>query len=241
MPGSKYNIDHLIIANHCGEGESSRCGRGPFGTCRHVSRGSAGPSTASCGRNLFYDLGCSVWGRSKIGATSHGTGLGSSLNLFYSMYEQNCITFDRIWGWEANAYEPKAWWRYMPAKIRAKLHFYNVPVEMDGESPGNRASVLEVLRETARPEDFVVVKVDIDESELEKKIVNAIATDPALSELVDELFFEYHYHFGTNRGPWGFTQQTNASDDQYTPDTVNDALNLMRRLRDVGIRSHFWV
>ena len=35
--------------------------------------------------------------------------------------------------------------------------------------------------------------------------------------------------------------QRDASAPGYVEDSVDDALRLMRRLRDAGIRSHFWV
>ena len=222
----KYNIDHLILANGCADA-NDRCNRRRFE-----------------GRSLYYDLGCSVWGRSRDENSwnstrwRQGSGLGTSLQLFMGLYARQCVTFDRIWAWEARPFDPGAWWRHVPASVRAKLHFYNVPV--DEASPFGRSSMLSVLRETARPEDFVVVKVDIDTPSVEKTIVEAMTTPP-LSSLVDELFFEYHFHFGTSRGPWGKTQRRNASAPGYVEDSVDDALRLMRRLRDAGIRSHFWV
>lgn len=128
-----------------------------------------------------------------------------------------------------------------------------------------REGFLSYLSSTARPEDFVVVKVDIDtpakaglgaaspDVSLEKSIVNALATSP-YAALVDEVYFEYHFNFGTYAGhsPWGdpecalpgvpcwWDNRANAS-SKYFADTVDDALALMRKLREAGIRSHFWV
>ena len=45
-----------------------------------------------------------------------------------------------------------------------------------------------------RPEDFVVLKIDIDEG-TEMQIVHVIANCPELADLVDEIFFEYHFYF----------------------------------------------
>lgn len=236
MPRDKYNIGYLIPANHCGEGQH---GRGTFGYCRHIST-AAVPSVR--GRNLYYDLGASVWGRPmKEAEVVQGSGLGSSLQLFVNLYKRNCIEFDRIWAWEARSFKPTDWWRYVPRSVRAKLHFFNIPISE--KSDGDGASMLGMLKETATPEDFVVVKVDIDTPDLEKMIVKTIATTPSLAALVDELFFEYHFHFGADaRGPWGETQNVNKSQtDTYLPDTVDDALGLMRQLREAGIRAHFWV
>jgi hypothetical protein len=55
-----------------------------------------------------------------------------------------------------------------------------------------------------------------------------------LSALVDELFFEAHFYFdGINFG-WGAL----GADRRHT---VDEALALMRTLRERGIRSHFWI
>ena len=55
----------------------------------------------------------------------------------------------------------------------------------------------------ASPEDFVVVKVDIDTPAAELTIMEAIADRPEIAALVDEIFFEYHFYFdGMNFG-WG--------------------------------------
>ena len=249
----KYGISHLIPANHCGDdheqhGSQRDCngGRvGRFGRCRRDTTLGAQPGGARCARNLFYDLGCSIYSSrggqatKSLAAMSGGSGRGTSLQLFTALYQRNCIEFDSIWAWEAQHFEPSAWWRRVPASMRAKLHFYNVPV--DESSPSHPASFLNLLNLTATPEDFVVVKVDIDTPSLEKKIVQTIARTPALASLVDELYFEYHFHFGGGHGPWGATQRTNQSGYNYMPDSVDDALALMRELRMAGVRSHFWI
>ena len=103
----KYAIGHLIAANHCGGKASGggNCGRdvGPHGRCR-ISAMRGGQS--SCARNLFFDLGCSVYGKPpRAQSAAHasrgpplvGSGLGSSLQLFSALYAHNCIEFDRMY------------------------------------------------------------------------------------------------------------------------------------------------
>lgn len=53
-------------------------------------------------------------------------------------------------------------------------------------------------------DDYVVVKVDI-EGGPELNIVESIAHIPELSQLVDELYFEYHFRFWEVPHPWGNT------------------------------------
>ena len=55
------------------------------------------------------------------------------------------------------------------------------------------------------------------------------------AHLVDELFFEYHYYFdGLNFG-WG------KNDDLKQIHNATSAIRLMTRLREKGIRAHFWI
>ena len=114
--------------------------------------------------------------------------------------------------------------RPVPAHVRAKLTFHNEPVTDE--------NVFRTLRSTARPDDFVVMKVDIDSPALEKRLVSTLASTPELVELVDELYFEYHLHVPDHRKP---------TSEHTTPDTIVEALQLMQRLRAAGVRSHFWV
>jgi len=249
---NKYSIGHLILANHCGAtGEGG-------GSCRR--RESTRQSKHGGGRNLFYDLGCSVYGSRQ---TTHlrtaensgifdGSGKGSSLRVFSHLYESNCLKFDRIWAWEAQKYDAQSWWKPVPHAKRHKIHFYNVPVDFE--------AFVQTLKASATPSDFVVVKVDIDGNPaLEKRIVQAIAHQPELSSLVDELFFEYHVHWDGGHNPWLYAppygggkkadgkcclpaQTTNPELENYmAPDSIDDALKLMRELREAGVRSHFWV
>ena len=55
-----------------------------------------------------------------------------------------------------------------------------------------------------------------------------------LGALVDELFFEAHFYFDGIQFGWGAL----GADRRHT---VDEALALMRTLRERGIRSHFWI
>lgn len=81
----------------------------------------------------------------------------------------------------------------------------------------------------------MAIKLDIDHPEIEMSIINQILLDPQLASLVDEIFFEMHFHFdGINFG-WESGRHSNIDA------SVDDALYIMHRLRLLGIRSHFWI
>ena len=113
------------------------------------------------------------------------------------------------------------------------MRFYNIPVEERSDGKSNPNSFLHLLKNFVTPEDFVVIKVDIDTPGAEVPIVKAIAEYPSLSNLVDEIFFEYHVYMDGLSFGW----RDNTSDK----DDVDDALKLMYKLRQLGIRSHFWI
>ncbi|CAE7271106.1 unnamed protein product [Symbiodinium natans] len=170
-----------------------------------------------------------------------GSGAGPSLPIFYNMYRDRCLEFDDIYAWEAHQINGTVWWGPMPDEIREKTRFFNLPVVENGCKDTTRGlyaprgSFLHLLPIAAKVEDYVVVKVDIDGGP-ELQIMEAIARQPELSSLVDEIFFEYHVYFdGINFG-WG-----KGTGYKSKGRTIDAALDLMKRLRQAGIRSHFWV
>ena len=243
-----FDISYLILQNHCD---------GPV------------PITRT-GRNVLFDLGASsgfAGFNSSRGiparAVSDGSALGGSLPLFYRMYKDRCQEFDEVFAWEVSQHPPGEWWGSLPAEIRHKVHFYNVPVDeslMPDGSP-NPSSFLSLLLAAVKPEDNVVVKLDIDFPQLEQHIMKEILENPELTVLIDELFFEDHYFFdGLNFG-WNalepkrkdrkrrkkvaegapFMDEMKRGPISETDGDVDSALRLFRNLREKGIRSHFWI
>merc|ERR1712032_96000 len=147
-------------------------------------------------------------------------------------------SFDDIYAWEQTEANPSDWWKSVPASVRHKIRFYNTRVEelpLDASASGvlaGDASFLRMLPLAASPSDFVVVKIDIDGGP-EMEIVHAIASRPEISKLIDELFFEYHFkELGLNSF-WGSSVVEGTN--------VDTAILLMSRLRQLGIRAHFWI
>ena len=190
---------------------------------------------ASNARHIYYDLGCSQY--QDTGKISISGGYGSSIPLFLRLYELQCIHFHALYAWEATPYRPDKWWASVPAHVRNRLTFFNEPVSED--------SFLAKLRETARPEDFVVLKVDIDQPALEQSLIRRIADDPDLADLIDELYLEYDGLSIADHRPTAYTINGSFcrthSCLQPEHSTIASAVALMQRLRSRGIRSHFWV
>ena len=58
---------------------------------------------------------------------------------------------------------------------------------------------------------------------------------------IDELYFEYHYYFDGHDFGWHGEGTRQAHKGLGTQGDVDTALGLMHRLRELGIRAHFWI
>jgi hypothetical protein len=172
-------------------------------------------------RALLFDLG-----------SGPGPG-GGGQEWFVDTYGRRGVAFDRVLAWEGKVYDPRAVLDRATKPAYDALSFYNVPIETDPDSLHNP---LRVLRSVARVDDFVVFKLDVDNSSVEEAIVNQLLSKPALLALVDELFWEHH----VTRSPMqhkGWGQHVG----RHTNQTLASSYSLFLRLRALGIRAHSWV
>ena len=223
----KLNITYLIISNNCGSRQPKP-------------------------RMLLFDMGASVGFYGIPGGLytsvptravpTKSSKFAPSLPMFYSMYKDRCLEPDDVFAWEPNPrVGSREWFGELPPQIRAKVRYYkdfvfegkpsDAEATMDEASRHPVNSFLAILQAVAKPDDFVAVKIDIDTPEVELTIVQAIAEKPFLAALIDELYFEYHFYYDGLDFGW----KTETKGD------VDSALGLMRRLRDLGIRAHFWI
>ena len=194
-----------------------------------VPSSAGGPRQPSRGaRAILFDVGCS--GPNSL------SGQPPSVPFFFSLYERHGIMFDRIYAWELLEQDPKVWWRGLSQRMRAITTFFNVGVQPE-PAANDSATVLGLLREVARPEDFVVLKLDIDHLQTETSILRGLEEDTRLLQLVDELYFEAMW-------AWGSNERHTLMEKLWGPmrggQTVDWSLKLMLRLRERGVRAHFW-
>ena len=192
----------------------------PRGRCKQPTQATQ-PQAAR--KNKLFDLGCSTFRskRRKKESDSTGTFLGASIPLFIGMYEDICIWFDSIVGWEAKPL--KNWFKHVPYPLMERIDFRNTPVT---------AAKFRAELTKCSADDYVVVKLDIDHSPTELEIVDVILE---LSHLVDEFYFEYHFWFDNLNFGWGRLKQLRKTHNATT------AIDLMHRLRRTGVRAHFWI
>ena len=129
---------------------------------------------------LLFDMGARTW--------PQGLGVAQQPFLIDS-YMRNGISFDRMLLWEAKQMNGNQIFAKVPRELLAKYQYFNIPVDTNFSDPGHPFSVLKQL---ARPADYVAMKIDIDSPQIEKHLFQQIASDPELYERIDELFYEPH-------------------------------------------------
>ncbi|KAJ8612234.1 hypothetical protein CTAYLR_002944 [Chrysophaeum taylorii] len=162
---------------------------------------------------------------------------------FVDAYRARGIDFDRILLWEATPADPKAYWASVPPDVKPKLQYFNVP--LNSAPPDN---LWHHLRALAKPDDFVVVKLDIDNYDIEVALVRTLLASPDLLALVDEFFWEHHVNGSPlRRTRVSFLDSHNIGwhhqvPQQSAPDGhLRDSYRFFSQLRAHGIRAHAWV
>ena len=181
--------------------------------------GSAAPRSAQP-RALLLDLGSTLWASAQP---------YSGLSWLVHAYADLGIEFSDVLAWEAREKPAGDYFRDMPPELAARTHFYNVPV-VAGTSAEGPGGVLRMLKALARPEDFVVVKLDIDMDTLEEDLVLSILESSELSALIDDFYFEHHVNTLGVMTAWG---------EGHPRDTAG-SIALFQALRRRGIRAHPW-
>jgi len=170
---------------------------------------------------ILFDVGSSYFNGMDSTAVTTST-IGT--RWFYEYFRSKSLSLDRIFTFEATQYVPKSYWNQIPDDIIGRLTFINAGVETSGKlNPWN------ILKTIAKPEDYVIIKLDIDTSALEMALCNQILNDTSISSLIDEMFFEMHVTVNEMMPYWG------APGGE-----LKDTYILFRKLRSLGIRMHSW-
>lgn len=133
---------------------------------------------------------------------------------------------DAVFAWEI-AHNETEFFLGMPDGLRRVTTFLGAVVMDDGSVQ----NPLVQLRRAARPDDFVVFKLDIDYSQWEWTIIQALRSDASLGALVDVLFWEHHHQFGEMTRFWG------GSSDSRRPSA---SAREFAALREMGVAAHVW-
>ena len=170
-------------------------------------------------RTVFFDLGASLG--------FHSDGEQPAVSLI-KLYQKFGITFDHIYAYELTPGNAGELYKSLPAELLMAYHWINAGVEVD---PASALNPLKMIIENFSHEDFVVLKLDVDNPEVELSLVKQIIENDALTGLIDQFYFEHHVHLEELHGAWGPSVRG----------SVSDSLLLFQKLRTKGIQAHFWV
>ena len=91
---------------------------------------------------------------------------------------------------------------------------------------------MHVLKTIAQPEDYVIFKLDIDNTPIEEAIVESLLADPLALALIDDFYWEHHVNQIDMNPIWGTTHGLSNS--------IKDSIVYLRKFRDKGVRAHSW-
>lgn len=171
--------------------------------------------TSTAHQNMYFDLGASTY-----------DGISQKWMLLH--YEERGIRFHRHLLWEARPINHQQLFKDIPTRFHNAYQIFNTPASLDSDR-----NPLNILKEIADEHDFVVVKLDIDNSNMERAYINQILQDSKLASLIDELFWEPHFNFRPLvECCWKDTADLHL--------TVSDVHRIFTKLRQLGIRAHGW-
>jgi hypothetical protein len=175
------------------------------------------PSVLLAPRKIYIDVGASTYN-------------DLSQRGMLEMYAKQHVRFDRHLMWEAVARTGPEIMKDVPGSEYHNFQYFNVPAQPDAQDPRNP---LNILLKVARPQDFVVFKLDIDAHAIEMDFISQVVSRPEVYSRIDELYWEPHFASKPLISCcWGKQADTSMS--------LNTTLHLFLQLRKLGIRAHGW-
>lgn len=115
--------------------------------------------------------------------------------------------------------------------MKPKLHYYNIPAQTQVGHPDNPWTMVKMV---TKEEDYVVVKLDIDNNPVEVELVRQLLNDDELAQLIDEFIWEHHVNMSpmSFRG-WG--ANPGGSSNGWGTDLAS-SYRIFVELRQKGIR-----
>ena len=179
--------------------------------------GAAAPHLHSRRRALLFDAGAGYWGSTSM----------SSVPWLLNEFAARGIWFDHIYAWEMTPHPGSRFFDGMPAEVVARTSFFNYPITAAVGSPANPFTV---MKEVAKPGDFVVFKLDVDFPAVELPLVEQLRRDPELQALCDVFFFEHHVQNKDMAVSWR----------SQVKGTMLSSAKLFAELRGKGVAAQVW-
>jgi len=147
-------------------------------------------------------------------------------------YRHNGIHFDHIYAYEVRELKTEDVYASIPDHMKGPLHWINMPVSPE---EGHDDNPWTMLKKNFRPDDFIVVKLDIDTPSVEMPLFQQLLASPELQELVDVFYFEHHVEMDEMQTFWG------AHGSGKTKGSLTESLEMFQKLRKAGVAAHYWI
>ena len=167
------------------------------------------------GRKYLFDLGLN--------------GPDRSLAWFQEEFGDMGVNFDEVWGWERRPTNATEFWNGVSAALFSKLHFYNTAVT----TLLNHKHPFEIIKSIYKTGDYIAIKVDIDDPDIERELVDMMLGDNTLMTCISDLFYEMH--FGANL--WS----AHGISPEHPEWHLKSVFDLFGAVRKRGVRLHYWV
>jgi hypothetical protein len=174
-------------------------------------------------QNVLVDIGASLYG------VWNGNSSAVGAIWFVDRYQRQHLNFDKIISYEIEKHDPDDIYKNVPQDILPRYFYFNQGVEAAPNGKWNPWRMLQGMGAT--PNDYVVVKLDIDFPDIENPLVDQLLNNSRTGLLVDEVFFEHHVNV---KAMWPYWKTEKEKK------TLKDSYQLFRALRSSGIRMHSW-
>ena len=188
-----------------------------------VRAGSTQAQSPRAHMHFLMDLGASVYNG------WHGDTGAVGAWWIVNRSKRQKVDYDWVVSFEYEKIDPDVIFAGVPDDLLPRYIYFNHGVEKTAGGRWNPWRILQGMGATA--DDYVVVKLDIDNPEIENELVDQFMKSPILLGLIDEMFYEHHVNTKVMRGWWG-TQNSRI----YMKDTYRN----FTALRVQGVRMHAW-
>lgn len=193
------------------------------GGSQHELAITGSPRIQRAPKRILLDLGSnlfSTWAPDKYAYSSA---------YFFDIFKKAGVPFDRIFAYEFEKLDPHKAWDAVPKEAISGYTLINHGVEAGVDSKFNPWNLLTTV---ATPDDFVVVKLDIDTPAIEKSLFQQVMSNQTLANFIDEMYFEHHVYIPEMQRFWHLGPQSAT--------TLATSYQWFAALRKMGIRMHSW-
>lgn len=121
----------------------------------------------------------------------------------------------------------RQYWPLVPDEYVSRLHFYNMGFD---SNTSHAAHPINIIRAIYNPGDVIILKLDVDQSELERSVIKEIEDSPVLIRMITEMYLNMKYDHTDVEEVFGLNNSR----------TLTDVTASFKTLRRAGLILHYW-